>query len=333
MRRVSLSTLTMRPWLTCEATATGTVLADWRLRDSIDAIGEAKLKIDNAAFGEVVNSARHICYQQDSPIYTKILLYDKTDFWMIRATRGEISSVNISEWGTCGSRQQLRTFIQDGRSPWVGLLIVVCEKWNLDVQKNAFLGKGSFGRVFKVSSRDAAESGRKVFKALKLVLPGDNGSGGVSLFKEKEAIEKAAKAVPEHVARVENFIDLGQFGAALLLSDFGAAVPRQEWRLLFSSLGALHEAKIVHGDARLPNAVCVGSDVRWIDFQGALVATSEPRMEWKRADMKTLVSSCFHYDESVAGSPVEDLVEQYEGTAVSASLLYDAIIGATQRNY
>ena len=74
------------------------VLADWALRDSIDAIGEAKIRIDNTAFGEVINYARHVCYRADAPKRTKILLYDKYEFWMVRATLGEISSVNICRW-------------------------------------------------------------------------------------------------------------------------------------------------------------------------------------------------------------------------------------------
>jgi hypothetical protein len=124
-------------------------LADWGLRDSIDVIGEAKVKIDNASLGEIVNYLQHLHYGNNSPDYSKFLLYDKNEFWMIRGARGIISSVQICRWGTVGAQQVLKKFIQEGRSPWITLLTAAADKWNLDVDSDSFLGKGAFGRFSK----------------------------------------------------------------------------------------------------------------------------------------------------------------------------------------
>ena len=81
------------------------VLADYGLRDCIDTVGEAKANIDNAGFGEVINYARHICYRDNAPKHTKLLLYDQQEFWLTRATVDEIASVEICRWDSAGSRQ------------------------------------------------------------------------------------------------------------------------------------------------------------------------------------------------------------------------------------
>ena len=298
------------------------VLADWGLRDCIDTIGEAKVKIDNAAFGEVVNYARHICYRDDGPKHTKLLLYDKQEFWLTRATSGEIASVEICRWDAAGSRQKLTHFIQDGRCPWIRLVIAACVHWNLEVQSNAFLGKGTFGRVFRVSRQEGG--GRRNFKALKVVLPGDNGAGGLDLFKEKESLKNAAKVNSGGVAHVEEFHDFGEMGAAILLADVGSEVPKTAWRQLFQSLGVLHEGNIVHGDPRLSNAIFVQGAVQWIDFRSSVVAIDTASVEVKRRDLGILVKSCCD-KQSTNIAAVGEAVQQYDGTAESAMLVYSTL--------
>ena len=117
------------------------------------------------------------------------------------------------------------------------------------------MGKGTFGRVFRGTCH--GKGGRRIFKALKLVLPGDNGAGGLDLFREKESLVNAAKVLPDNVSRVDAFHDFGSMGAALLLPDIGSKVPQTQWRQLFETLGALHQQNILHGDPRLANAIYV----------------------------------------------------------------------------
>ena len=300
------------------------VLADWVLRDSIDAIGEAKVEINNAAFGEVINYARHVCYRADAPKHTKILLYDKREFWMVRATLGEISSVEICPWACPGSVNVLVGFFQQGRSPWVLLLLEACRHWKLQVENNAYLGKGTFGRVFKVTSR--GDGGRKAFKALKLVLPGDNGACNLDLFREKESLERAAKVLPNAVARVDGFFDFGGMGAALLLADIGTKVPQKQWRKVYETLGALHQKNVVHGDPRLANAISmVGQGIRWIDFRTSVVAVDTKCVLSKLQDMKILVQSCCDALNPKVGINVDAVAHGYDGTSASALQVYDVL--------
>lgn len=302
------------------------ILANWGLRDCIDVLGEAKVKIDNKSFGEVINYARHICYHKDAPRHTKLLLYDKSEFWMTRATLGEISSVTRCCWGSPGSRAALLSFFQEGRSPWIILLETACEYWNLEAQNDSFLGKGTFGRVFKVSHR-GEERGRKNFKALKLVLSGNNGSGGLDLFKEKESLEKAAKILGDSVVSVDGFSDFGKVGSAMLMADIGGQVPRTAWRQLFETLGAFHEKNILHGDPRLANAIFVQGSVRWIDFRNSVVAIDSASVAFKRQDMRILVESCCNkLGTSLMGrTAVEGSLQQYNGTPSSAEVIYEAL--------
>ena len=219
--------------------------------------------------------------------------------------------------------QNLVSFFREGRSPWVRLLVAACDHWNLEVQNDAFMGKGTFGRVFRATCQ--GEGGRRIIKALKLVLPGDNGAGGLDLFREKESLVKAATVLPDTVARVDDFHDFGNMGAALLLADIGSKVPPAQWRQLFETLGALHQQNILHGDPRPANAIYVQRKVRWIDFRPSVVAIDAASVTSKRRDIAILVKSCCDKLNSTMGTDLEDVVREYDGTAPSAVLLYDVL--------
>lgn len=308
------------------------VLASWSLRDSIDVVGDAKMRIDNKAFGEVVNYARHISYQEGSPIHTKLLLYDQQEFFQVRATRGEIASVAKCRWDIAGSRGELARFIQEGRSPWVELLIKACNHWGLEAEPNSFLGKGAFGRVFK-AYRQPENCGPRVLTALKLVLRGDDGSGILQLLKEKESMMKAAEHVPHVVARVEGIKVFGNLGACLLLSDVGSEVPKAAWLQLFQTLGSLHEHNIIHGDPRLSNAIFVQGQVKWIDFLSAVVVTDATDVEVKRQDLYILLKSCCESDDAVLGPTVEAALGQYAGNVASAGDVFSTLASRTSQDY
>lgn len=302
------------------------VLTNWRLRDCIDATGEAKVRIDNAAFGEVVNYARHICYAEKAPDRTKFVLYDKSQFWLISAVKGVISLVQTCGWCVPGSRQILKDFIYCGRSPWMKLLNSVCHKWALTVSSDSFLGMGTFGRVFKVRLQPEG-GGRHEFMALKLVLPGEQGTGPLELLKEKECMESATCAVPDVVVEVARFFDFGGGGAALLLRQVGGVVPKTARAQIFKTLGMLHEQNIVHGDPRLANAVYFQGSVRWIDFRASAVLTNPDTIGLKRRDMTTLVKSCCH-EQGTPFAALEQVVQQYDGTPTSAHMVYESLLNA-----
>ena len=298
------------------------VLSDWRLRDCIDATGEAKLRIDNAGLGEVVNYARHICFRKGTT-RTKLILYDKTEFWLVFVLKGDISHIQTCGWNVPGSRRILTDFFHLGRSPWIELLNSARDHWQLTVSHDAFLGMGTFGRVFKVSSRGQGGD-RTNFMALKLVLPGDSAERPLELLKEKEQIDAAALLLPQAVVHARAFHNFEQYGAALLLEHVGGEVTRTVWRQVFVTLGNLHEVNIVHGDSRIRNCILVEGSARWIDFRTSAVVT-DPREIWpKRRDMETLLKSCFHEEGRPISPHVERWVAQYRGTSESAGATFDA---------
>jgi hypothetical protein len=299
------------------------ILANWRLRDCIDAIGEAKVKIDHQGIGEVVNYARHICFEDGSPERTRLILYDKKEFWICPVVHGKISFVQQCSWDTPGSKQILKSFIEDGRSPWVTLLNAACDLWELTVKSDAFLGMGSFGRVFKVT---LPQEGRKKSMALKLVLPGTMGAGALELTQEKNALKEAAKVLPDGIANVHDFHNFGNRGAAMLMTHIGGEVPKHAWKQLFESLGRLHENNIAHGDPRLCNAIFVEGKARWIDFRSTVVHIDPGSPHLQRRDMEMLVNSCC-YEGSLLSSPaLKKAIEDYDGTPASAVLVFEALM-------
>ncbi len=155
------------------------------------------MRIDNQALGEVIDYARHICFHDNAPSCTNLLLYDKKEFWLIWAVRGAILLIQACRWNAEGSSKILKDFIEEGRSPWIKLLNAACNHWQLSVQADAFLGMGTFGRKFKVRFQN---KGRARIMALKLVLPGAHGAGSLELTKEKQALDKASQACPHAVA-------------------------------------------------------------------------------------------------------------------------------------
>lgn len=296
------------------------ILSRWELRDCIDVAGEAKVCIDNKAVGEVVNYARHLCYN-NGPDRVKLILYDKTKFWLIHVVQGSISLVETCGWTVPGSTGHLIKFFRNGRSPWIKLLLSACDHFSVHVSHDSFLGMGTFGRVFRVRSQ---ESSRATFSALKLVLAERNGSGRMQLWKEKQCLENAALVCPNEVVHVSGFVDDPELGAAMLLSHVGGKVTRGLWRQTFLSLGRLHEANIVHGDSRISNCVSVEGSVRWIDFRASAVVTPD-QSAFKRRDMKLLLDSCLA--ELSMSTQTDDLTQGYDGTEASAKTIFDGFKG------
>jgi hypothetical protein len=251
------------------------VLGDWYLRDGIGAVLEAKAKIDNASFGEVINYGRLISAKLDSPSSVRVILFDKTEFWLASFKDGVCFNVDKCSWVQPGSAQLL-TECANMRSPWLCILDAVCLQLGVKpVEGEAFLGYGSVGRVFRVvkdqsasasSSSSSSSSSRSLQLALKIVC-GDS----IPLQYEAQHLRRAKLQANDIVMGVECDVVEVTDGAGLLLSRVGRAVPSTKMYVdkVVSALVDLHRLKIVHGDPRLPNIVAVGQGLQWIDFREA----------------------------------------------------------------
>jgi tRNA A-37 threonylcarbamoyl transferase component Bud32 len=289
------------------------VLKDWRLRKCIGATLEAKLKIDNQGFGEVLNYGAHICFNNigdtSAPVHTRLILFDRFCFWLVDCARGSVSGVKTCGWTMPGSRKCLADFyLQDD---WMKLLKCACLEFKLEVMPNAFLGAGAFGLVFSVH-RQGCE-GRKLM-ALKLV----NTANVLRLAEEQGIMIKAKLSCPDLVVGVEvdGFASFDDLGGALLLSDVGEAVPKTCCNDLITLLAQLHEQNIIHGDPRIQNAVSVSDDqnnnkLMWIDFLESPGPLDSKRH--KQNDMKILLASL-----GVPEAFIKGVLETYTGTVEQA---------------
>ena len=267
------------------------ILSRWKLRDFIGITCEAKQSIDNQAFGEVINYGTHICFGDHGSVTTRLLLFDKEQFWLVHVVRGTVAMVTTCQWLDRGSKNLLRDFIRQPALP--KLLKLACQQFQLIVGTDSFLGAGAFGYVFRALRQD----GRCV--ALKLVLRNDDGSVP-RLEQETEKMRIAHEKCPSEVMGVENegFVAFDN-GAVLLMSKVGEPYSNLDPQSIVDSLRTLHKNNIIHGDARLDNVVCIDKKPCWIDFMDASFICG---IVSKDAELKKLVEDVrerFQYNPSL----------------------------------
>ena len=252
------------------------VLSQWRLRDFIGLTCEAKQKIDNGGFGEVINYGAHICFGEHGAVATRLMLFDKQTFWLVESVRGEVASVVTSRWLDHGSKHLLRDFV---RQPALAkLLNDACEHFNLVVKSDSFLGAGAFGFVFRAQRVDGASV------ALKVALD----THAQRLETEKAKILRAKKECPDEVIGLEeDGFHTFEGGAALLLTKVGDHFSKLSPQSIVDSLQRLHDNGIIHGDARLENVVSVDGKPCWIDFADSDLLLDTPLL--MQSEMDTLI--------------------------------------------
>jgi hypothetical protein len=259
-------------------------LSDWALRDCLVATFEAKLKIDNKAVGEAANYGYHIVSGDNAPPLARIVLFDKKTFFLMIVT-SVIHPVTIIEcqWCTPGSKALLRSVSLDPK-PWTASIKTVLLKWNLKIARDdkgsAWLGRGRYGRVFRVS-----KDGSDKQMALKVVLE----SNSLMLSMEKAMLRMAAEECSDFVMPIEE--DPKNLDWALLMLHAGSPVTKKQYAGVIQLLAALHEKGFLHGDPRLTNVVSVGGTLYWIDFMsGRDIVTPAAKLK----DMKNLEANIIH---------------------------------------
>ncbi|KAL3665274.1 hypothetical protein V7S43_009902 [Phytophthora oleae] len=163
-------------------------------------------------------------------------------------------------------------------SSWVTRLTNACSSLGVDVvEGDTFLGRGAFGRVFKVTRNGEV-------LALKIVEQDSVGR----LYDEEQALTNAQDssltvtpveevfkmAVDKPVGDYDSYV-----GAALLLCPVGDPLPRpttlEEVQQLFKLLWQLHTKGWVHGDPRVPNVIVSEGKLLWIDLMEPKEASTE----------------------------------------------------------
>lgn len=141
---------------------------------------ESKLTITDAAFGQVIRYWQNLCPKA----VASAILFDRTSFWLIKSYKSVVVKIQKALWVNKGSRNLFRNFITANMSPWVTRLTNACSSLCVDVvEGDAFLGRGTHSRVFKVSGLNG-----ELF-ALKIVEKSSIGR----LYQERKALAEAER--------------------------------------------------------------------------------------------------------------------------------------------
>jgi hypothetical protein len=295
----------------------------WVLRDCINVTLEAKMKIDNSSFGQILNYGSHICHPQSNdrrdspPVAVKLILFDKNEFWLIDMERGVATQVVTCKWTDEGSTSLFTKFFLPPQLPWIKLMISACQHFDIVVEEDSFLGHGTFGRVFIVHR--ATDTSKNWPLALKLMLTSGSNTRLNQLKTEHRELVRIKGICPNHVMGVEGDLFIySDLGGCLLLSNVGAKITSDLYNQVITSLAYLHQNKIVHGDARIDNAVSVGGNILWIDLRNEGLNGSSAYKD----DMFNLVWSL------VQGRTIPDSIEEkldcYDTTPESVTAIIDA---------
>lgn len=212
-------------------------------------------------------------YLQKLPENTRAVLFDKTRCWLIRNTKN-VGRIDELYWTVRGSERMFLNFIVGALNPWAQLLSSACQTMNVRlVDRDAFLGAGATGRVFKVKLEDDE------FAALKIV------PQHISLLQtESSALASASETgVVATVIKPFKEIDNGS-GAAIVISPVGEPVVQSNLTedcvlKIAKSLFKLHSNGFQHGDPRLANIILHEGQYLWIDF---MACVSDSDFAWTR---------------------------------------------------
>jgi hypothetical protein len=284
--------------------------AHWDLRDCIDVIVEWKCRIgqdDFSALGEGVEYARRISHMVQSRVVpldepmvliTRLILADRTTFYLVLCQNGNATECLWGEWTQCGSVAAIVDFISDGASQtrWVSVLSSLCKEFGVELVnpsqgKPCFLGRGSCGRVFRVKKPDD-----NVEFALKVVLDDTYCSQlheEVSKYHAHklnlDKLECVVSIIAHHASSDRTF-------AGLLVGQVGIQCKRTKKDITAAVCGLkkLAKAGFRHGDARLPNVVMQGEKAVWLDLRTLDVVEQtgvKTQIEAFRMDLNTFVKS------------------------------------------
>ncbi|KAE9014721.1 hypothetical protein PF005_g7035 [Phytophthora fragariae] len=213
-------------------------------------------------------------------------------------------------WATKGSKSLFENFITNHIPPWVARLSLACLCLGVDVvEGDAFLGRGAYGRVFKVTGRDGEVLALKIAE----------GCYGGLLYREHKALTTSQRTGLT-ISPVGNFLQTPE-SAALLLSPVGKPLPQpttmQEVRSIFGLLWQLHANGLVHGDPRPPNVILYEERPLWID----LVEVQEASPHLREIDVEILTRSILSISRTVLLDPaLKQLIDNYAKSATQEDM-------------
>jgi hypothetical protein len=260
----------------------------WKCRDSLNSIWDAKTTLNNEGKGKVfryVQIAGQECKNHNgNAVPMRGVAFDAEKMMLITGLRNKIHHAIVLRMAGAGSRQILVDFLRNEHDEWAAAVRKCCTTLeislgiiNVDLilESQILLGAGGHGRAYRL------EEG-----ALKISL-------GRSMNKEYELMLGAYSRCPSIVVKPLRYYEQTKEDGTVLFSaytmeDCGQPVENPTQQSLATALFYLHDAGLVHGDARLENIVKVGSSLKWIDFYESFSSSAE---SGRRHDVNTLVRS------------------------------------------
>ena len=277
---------------------------------------KAKKKLTTADWGQVKTYAGLQARLRTNSAFHRIALFDRVKFNLFLSKGGEFISATECGWNTPGSKKLMQDFF-DVPSPLVKALQASCEAMSVipctpQVNSPCLLGAGGSGVVFRVTPTVAdligtrgstrSETVALRSKALKVVV-GDTNT--LLRLQQEYALTISARTLSDRVVKVGGIIIGDGFGA-YLMDEVGSAVETssvEQKQALFAGLHGLHIRGVIHGDARVQNAISLSDGIMWIDFTYGLISDGSVMIA---NDFCTLFGSVF------AQKPSDAQVEAYE---------------------
>lgn len=224
------------------------------------------------------------------------------------------------EFSADGERLVAKKLMQeffDVPSPLVKALRASCEALFVtpctpQVNSPCILGAGGSGVVFRVTQNVAdsactlgsTRSRTAVLqnKALKVVV--GKSEAMLRLQREWEIAQNARKH-SDRVITVGSIFFGDGFGA-YVMNEVGTVVETssvEQKQALFTGLHSLHVCGVVHGDARIQNAISLPDGIMWIDFANAFISS----------EMSVLFENdfCVLFESVFLAKPSEPQVDAY----------------------
>jgi hypothetical protein len=237
------------------------VLSDWYVLDSLAVGLIAHVQIDQAACWGAAKD-------YELP-YRKVIIFDRSEFWLIESEDQQQESTVKMKWSEEGSEKALTKF---ARVPveWIEMMKAACTKMEVNVLKGGYLRGSEYSRTFRVHR--ANDPDKEL--ALKMIMGADTWM----LRTEHERMQEAAAECSSLVMGVEAFEEVSfsvgdeaRKGGALLLSQVGKRIERSSsievYTNVLQSLYAMHQRGVIHGNPLWDNIVEVDDgSFRWINF-------------------------------------------------------------------
>jgi hypothetical protein len=257
--------------------------------ETLRAVGEAKVTLDQNAFGTICRYTRTVAEQFRGEIEGSIvrgILLSSSKFILVESNRAGSVRATEGHLGAPGSFQLIQRFFSR-EDPLTKSFVLLCEALGVKEHHTersegwfqSFLGKDRFGSTFVVRS-SASEN---EICALKIFVSKER--HGTMTMQEFELLAAAHEKMPTHVVRVkkDSFVEglfhiggISYYYSGYLMGEVG--VPLQPSMLneevcerICRSLNDLHRNDIHHGDARYPNVVICDGHYKWIDFYSVTV--------------------------------------------------------------